>query len=327
MIKIILVPALLSLALISCNSGRENNELLNRAPYKKLTDSISQDPKNASLFYRRGSLLYSNQLPDMAEEDLRKAWELDPREEYAISVSMVLRQESPDEAISFLEKALQKIPNSLFIQIQLAQGYKLKGNLNKSLQFCNQVISSYPNNIDAYLLKAEILTSQGHTREALTTMEQAYLRAPGDVELVHSLAFEYAEAKNPKALALSDSLIAADTEKSHAEPFYFKGVYYSNTGNYTEAIKQFDQAITTNHNFINAYINKGIIYYDQKKYREAIEIFSLAARVFPDEPGPYYWLGKTQEAYGMKEEARLNYQRACGLDKSFKLACEALKRI
>ncbi|HEY0354860.1 MAG TPA: tetratricopeptide repeat protein [Flavisolibacter sp.] len=327
MSKIFLVYIALAFLFISCNDGNENNSLLNKPPYSKLTDSIAQNPKNADLYFRRGSLLYSNNAYREAENDMRKAWELSPAEEYALGVSRILKQKNTDEAIRFLEDARNKLPNSLFIQVQLAQGYRSKGELDRSLSICNQIISQYPNNIDALLLKADILKEQNKETEAMKVLEQAYVLAPGDVELVHTLAFDYAETKNPKALSLSDSLIKADTEKTHAEPYFFKGVYYSNSGKYSEAIQQFDKAIQTKHNFIPAHINKGIAYYDQKKYKEAMDIFSLAARAFADEADPYYWMGKTQEATGNKQEAKLNYQRACGLDKSLTQACEAASRL
>jgi tetratricopeptide (TPR) repeat protein len=322
------LPFVVIVVLVSCTNGDDqDHNLLSQRPYDKLTDSIKQFPKNAELYYRRGTLLYSHQEIALAENDLKNAWKLQPTEEHALGVSTLLKQKNQDEAINFLEEAIKKLPNSIFIQIQLAQGYKAKGQLERSLELCNQVIEKYPNNIDALLLKADILKTRGQNGEAMTTLETAYRLAPGDVELVHTLAFDYAEAKNPKAVSLSDSLIKADTQKSHAEPYYFKGVYYSNTGNYEEAIKQFDKAIQTNYNFINAYINKGIAYYDQKKYKQAFEVFTLAAKVFPDEADPYYWLGKTQEATGNKDEARLNYQRAYGLDKSFTEAKEAADRL
>lgn len=315
-------------SLTACTNKTGSGEArLSNPPYNKLTDSIQAEPKNAALYFKRGTLLYSNEEIALAEKDLRKSWQLQPDEEYALGVSTLLKQKNQDEAIRFLEEALKKLPNSLFIQLQLAQGYRSKGQLKRSLELCNQIISRYPNNIDAYLLKAEILKSQNKNAEAIATLEKAYQLAPGDVELVHTLAFDYAEAKDPKALSVSDSLIKADTEKSHAEPYYFKGVYYSNTGNYPEAIKQFDKAIQTNYTFINAYINKGIIYYDQKKYKEALTVFTLAAKVFPNEADPYYWLGKTQEAMESKDEARLNYQRAYGLDKTFTEAKEAANRL
>jgi tetratricopeptide (TPR) repeat protein len=167
------------------------------------------------------------------------------------------------------------------------------------------------------MLKSELLKQQNKNNESLAIIEKAYLYAPGDVDLVHQLAFEYAEAKNSRVLSLADSLIKADVEKRHAEPYYFKGLYFENTRNYKEAIKYFDLAIQHDFNFLDAYMDKGQTYYDQKKYADALKTFQLTTTVFPSQSLPYFWLAKTHQALGNKTEARLNYQRAYGLDKTF----------
>ncbi|HVG42728.1 MAG TPA: tetratricopeptide repeat protein, partial [Chitinophagaceae bacterium] len=205
--------------------------------------------------------------------------------------------------------------------------YQQKGATQKALAICNTILEKYPGQIDALLLKADLLKEEGKSTEAIQTLEIAHSIAPFDAELSHSLAFEYAEAKNPKALKIADSLIKADSLEGHAEPYYFKGIYFANTGNTTEAIKQFDEAVRHNYNFMNAYINKGILYYDQKNYTNAQKIFTLAASINPTYADSYYWLGKCDEALNKKAEAKLNYQRAYGLDKTMTEAKEAADKL
>lgn len=308
----------LSLVFIACgnNNTSGENSTLSQAPYNKLTDSIEKAPKDAGLYYRRGTLLYSNEETALAEKDLRTAWQLDPKEEYALRLTTILRQKNADTAIAFLQEALQKLPGSIGLHILLAKGYESKNELVKALAICNDILKEYPGELDALVLKSELLKQQNKNSEALAVLEKAYSYAPNDVDLVQQLAFEYADSKNPKALTLSDSLIKADVEKRHAESYYFKGLYYENTGNYKEAINYFDEAIQHDFNFLDAYMDKGQTYYDQKKFADALKTFRLATTVFPSEAVPYYWLAKTQQAMGNKNEASLNYQRAYGLDKT-----------
>lgn len=315
---------------ISCNnsSGTPEDALLSQPPYKEITDSIKREPKNDGLYFRRGTLLYSQEQLKLAEKDLRKAWEINPNEEHALRLTTVLKDENMNAAVNFLQEASKKFPNSISLQIGLARGYQMQGKLAEAEAICTKIIQDFPGQLDALTLKSELLQQQGRDNDAITVLERAYVFAPEDVELVHQLAFEYAEAKNPKVLALCDSLIKVDVEQRHAEPYYFKGVYYSNINNPGEAIKQFDLAIRHNYQYMNAYTNKGIVYYDRKQFKEALQVFQLEAKVFPDEADPYYWLGKTQEAMGLKDEARLNYQRAYGLDKTdtaSKAAADRLK--
>lgn len=321
------IPVACLFFVAACTTNSGESSIVLQPPYKALTDSIDNNPQSAELYYRRGSLLYQNKQLSYAEEDLKKAWKLNPKEEFALGLVTILKEKSADSAIAFLGNALKKMPHNIALKIALARGLQQKNEIEKALLLCNEISSQYPNQLDVLLLKSELLKDQNKNAEALTTLETAYSFAPGDVELAHTLAFEYAEAKNQKAISLSDSLIKTDFAKRQAGPYYFKGIYYYNTGNLREALKQLDAAIQTDYTFINAYINKGIIYYDEKKYDQAIKTFKLASAVSPTSADPYYWLGKTEEAKGNKAEAKLNYQRAYGLDKSLKKAKEAAERL
>ena len=314
------------LGLVACNSNKDNEaSFLSQPPYDALTDSIRIQPGNADLYYRRGALLYKNGLNQEAENDLRKAWLLQPGEEYALSLTTVLKKKNTDSAIAFLSEAIRKIPNSIGLKVGLARGYQQKGQLEKALEICNQVLASTPGELNTLLLKSELLKAMNRDAEALANLEQTYTYAPGDAELAQTLAFTYAEQKDPRALKISDSLISVDVEHRHAEPYYFKGVYYSNTGNPAEAIRQFDEAIRHDINFLDAYVNKAIVYYDQKKYQQALNTLNLAIKVDPTYAESFYWIGKTYEAMGNKEDAKLNYERAYGLDKTMDKAKEKLR--
>jgi tetratricopeptide (TPR) repeat protein len=78
---------------------------------------------------------------------------------------------------------------------------------------------------------------------------------------------------------------------------------------------------------MEAYMEKGFIYYETKKYQEALKVFQQAITVNNLYADAYYWQAKTYEALGNKEEALINYQRSLGLDKTLKEAREAIKRL
>ena len=311
----------------SCQSKTDTASTLNNATFQPLTDSINQFPERGDLYYKRGVLLFENNENSLAEADLRKAWNLQPTEEHALSLVTLLISKDQNEAITFIKEALQKLPQSVALQVGLARGYQQTGDAAKAISITDSILQKYPGQLDALTLKANMLKDQDKTSEAIAVLEKAYSFAPFDVDLSQNLAFEYAEAKNPKVLPLADSLIKADSLQGHAEPYYFKGIYYANTGNAAEAIKQFDEAIRHNYNFMNAYINKGIVYYDAKKFDAAFKIFSLAASINPGFADAYYWMAKCEEATGKKAEAKLDYQRAYGLDKTMTEAKEGAERL
>lgn len=312
---------------LACNSETTDSTLLLQPPYDRLTDSIRQQPGNADLYYRRGALLYRQDQKAFAEKDLRQAWQLQPTEEHALSVVTALVDRHPDTAIAFIEKALTALPRSISLQVALARGYQQKNAADKALAVANRILAAHPNSIDALLLKAELLREQDRPGEALAALETAYSYAPFDVALSHNLAIEYARSKNSKVLSLADSLIRSDSLESHAEPYYFKGVYYAGTGNAAQALHFFDEAIRHDYNFLDAYMEKGALQYDLKNYDAALRTFALAIRITPSYAEAWYWTGRCHEAKNNKSEARLNYQRAYALDKTLTEARDAAGKL
>jgi tetratricopeptide (TPR) repeat protein len=313
--------------IVACNNDTESSDsVLSQPPFDLLTDSIHHAPRNAELYYHRGILLYQNNQPVYAEADIRKAWELKPKEEYALSLTTLLRQKNPDSAILFLQQAIQKLPNSIALQIGLARGYQKKGDNDKALAIADKIIQQYPGQLDALTLKSEILGKENKKSESLLYLERAYSLVPSDPALAYDLAYEYADAKIAKALSISDSAIKAKAPELE-KAYYIKGVYYTNVGNTEEALKNFDNAIRTNYNFLDAYRDKAQLLLDQKKYDAALKTVQLALKVAPASAEFYYLVGKAQEAMGNKAEAKVNYQRAYGLDKSMTDAKEAADKL
>ncbi|MEJ0102291.1 MAG: hypothetical protein WDO19_06965 [Bacteroidota bacterium] len=131
------------------------------------------------------------------------------------------------------------------------------------------------------MMKSDLLEEKKDTAGSVAALETAYSFAPFDQELNYSLAYKYAESKNQKVLALCDSLLKRNSLKPPAEPYYFKGIYYSNINQHEKAIDLFNLAIQHDFNFHNAYIEKGKILYDQKKIKDALKVFTLVSTISP----------------------------------------------
>jgi tetratricopeptide (TPR) repeat protein len=333
MIRIIkvFIPIALLFIINSCSNTNDSSpyeELLSRPPYAKLTDSIQQNSSDPDLFYRRGMLLFKTNNHPPALADFKKAWSLNKKEEYAIGISNVLLDDKPDSTVSFLQEALKFLPASIPLHLNLIQAYADQLKTDEALAICNNVLQQHPNEVEVLMMKSDLLEQKNDTSGSIKSLEQAYRFTPFNEDLCYNLAFKYAQIKNPRTLVLCDSLLRNDTINKKAEPYYFKGVYYSNINDKTKALDFFNKAIQSDYTFLDAYMDKGKILYDQKKYNDAGKLFQLALKVSATYADGYYWLGKCQEALGQKDEARLNYQRAYGLDKSLieaKDAAETLK--
>ncbi len=320
----------LTILLAGCGSGTPPSpfeQVLGQEPFSALTDSIKQRPQNDELYFRRAVLLNRNNFPEPALADLQKAWSIRKREQYAVSIANLWMERRPDSAVIFLIKALKELPPSYMLRIMLARSYYGLNKTIDGLKICDELLKSYPNNIEVLVLQSQLLEKRGDITRSIVSLEKAHNIAPGNLEIALQLAYKYAEAKNPKVLALCDSLIQRDTMKLHADPYYVKGDYYANINDKAKAIQLFDETIRHNYNYLNAYIEKGKILLEQKKVNEAFKTFKLSNTIDPAFPDAYFYLGKCHEALGQKEDAKLSYEKAYSLDKSFTEAKEAAEKI
>ena len=321
----------LTFLLWGCNSNENPSspfsEILSQQPYASITDSIRKQPGRDDLYFRRAVLLNKNNLPEPALADFKKAWSIAPAETYAMGVSSILLEKKPDAAIVFLKKAIEEIPNSLFLQLSLARAYDAQGKTDDALNACNDLLQNEPGQVNALTLKSDLLLKKEDPTGAIAALEKAYRSVPSSREISNKLAYQYAETKNNKAILLADSLISKDSLKLFAEPYYVKGMYYSNIHDGAKAIQFFDATIKQDHRFLNAYIEKGKILLDQKKTGDALKTFELANTITPSFPDAWYWMGRCLEILGQKEDAKLNYEKAYSLDKTFTEAKEAAEKV
>lgn len=315
---------------IGCNDGEESSpydKILTQPPYSTLTDSIKQEPERDDLYFRRGLLLDNNNFPEPALADFKKAWSISKQERYALGVSGILLHKSLKDAAGFLTEAVKELPQSILLRINLILAYDGQDKTDEALKVANEVLSNQPDEVNILEMKSELLMKKKDSAAALTAMEKAHSLAPHNRELGYKLMYQYAESKNPKTITLADSLIRADSLGLYSEPYYVKGIYYSNINDNAKALAAFNETIRQDYNYLNAYIEKGKILFDQKKTAEAFKTFQLANTIDPAFPDAWYWMAMCQEVSGQKEDAKLNYQKAYSLDKSFTQAKEAADRI
>lgn len=255
---------------------------------------------------------------------------------YACNSSSVKNEETKDT----VQQLLNSIRDSVNIEpgdparyFSIAEALQQAGQYSEALATLDSMRFYVTDSIDLpvyarYLYKKSELEEQaGDTANAIKTLEK--LVVPGEItQASMRLANLYAETNNNKVLALCNAMIENDQDGRIPEPDYFRGVYYYNKGDFERAIKEFDNSIRKDYNFMDAHLEKGVSLYQLKKYQESIAALDLALKVSNSFADAYYWKGKCQEALGQKEEAKQNYLRAYGLDKTFakaKAAADNLK--
>ena len=328
MTRTLLIFPILLLLLSACNDNEEpDNSVLEQPPYAGITEEIKASPKNDVLYFKRGELLQKSNLPVLALADYKKAWSLKQDEEYAMKAATLIRERSADSAVIFLQSAIEQLPGSVLLHVGLAKAYEISGKTKQAFTVYDTLLKWFPKEASLWMLKADLLEKVDDSIQVLPTLEMAHRLDPLNKQIGYNLAYQYAEIGSAKTIALADSLIAQDTLGIEAEPYYIKGVYYSGIKQNQKAIEWFDKTIQHDQRHLNAFIEKGKIYFDEKKYDLAMKTFQLANRVSPAFADAYYWIGRCQEVAGQKEDAKLNYEKAYSLDKTFTEAKEAAAKL
>lgn len=93
-----------------------------------------------------------------------------------------------------------------------------------------------------------------------------------------------------------------------------KGRLLTEMGNYEKAQIEFENLLLRDSLNVDVYFHYSTIFEEEKKYKNAIEIYKKAISINPNESSLYYYLTTPLEELGMLEEAEENYLKAIELD-------------
>ncbi|MGB8195175.1 MAG: tetratricopeptide repeat protein [Chitinophagaceae bacterium] len=318
---------LIAVILLAGCTGKQDKGVLEKAPFATITDSIKKFPDDAGLLVRRAELLSQHNLHELANQDYAKAWQRDSSENLLMSyVSNLFLVNKPREAVRLLQSGVKRFPENADFRRRLSEAYLQSGRNQDALAQYDSILQQDSTNFEAWYEKGLMLLEGNDTAAAINALARSYALQPLSMNGL-ALANLYAETKNPLALTIADDLLSKDDQPENIDPIFIKGIYYSNTGQHQQAREQFDKIIRIDYKFADAYIEKGIILFEEKNIDEALETFKMAATVATTNPDAYYWQGRCYESVGKTEEAMDNYIRAYALDRQFVEAKRGIDRL
>jgi tetratricopeptide (TPR) repeat protein len=214
------------------------------------------------------------------------------------------------------------------VREHLIERYMETGNTGKALFHIQHLLHKQPENPAYLYMMADALEKKGDTTQSIHYFEKAIESAGVFSEAELRLAFLYAETSNQNTIELCDNLLKQEGAfKMRSDILLIKGLYFGRIGNTDQALRVYNQIIREDYSYMDAYLEKGLIYYDQKKYQEAFNVFKLSTTIKNSFAEGYFWMAKTEEKLLQKEAAINNYKRALALDPSIIEAREGLKRL
>lgn len=208
-----------------------------------------------------------------------------------------------------LQDSILKFPDSILIKEKLIQFYRDEPDYDKALAITNEVLKKDSLNDRLWDIKATLHFENDDTLNAISSFETALNLNPQPRYII-LLGSLYAQTKKPKALDMADFLLKAKVADTEKEAYFIKGLYYNYTGEKLKAISFFDKCLNLDYNYMLAYREKGIAFYDMGKYNDAITVLDKAVTLQNKFDEGYYWLGRCLEKLNRPNEAIEEYKTA-----------------
>jgi len=106
---------------------------------------------------------------------------------------------------------------------------------------------------------------------------------------------------------------AIKLKPDYVEAYNNRGLAYFNLGQYQRAIKDYNKALRLKPDFTKAYYNRGSAYRHLGKHQRAIEDYDNALRLKPDFADAYYNRGAAYDDFGQYQRAIEDYNEALRL--------------
>lgn len=229
-----------------------------------------------------------------------------------------------------LQRLLQQaneVDDNSDLRLQLAEKFDSAKLYQYAVAQMDSLLVSDSLNSGYWLKRGQYLRRAEDTVKAIKSFEYAARIYAGDEQLIE-LANLYAETKNPKTLTICNILVKNfPNGKYNDQAYFFEGLYYSKLSNVPKALAMFDQCLKTNFHFLDAYIEMGYLLYNEKQYKEALQVFTKLTQVSTSNADGYYWQAKCHEALNNKQEAIKQYKQALTIDANIQEAKAALTRL
>lgn len=232
-----------------------------------------------------------------------------------------------DELVKELAARADKHPDSLQYRVDVIDALDSMNRFREAIAHMKILLQKDSGNNSFWARNGLLLERAGDTTAAV----ESYIRSINiyaDPNNQLYLANLLAERKDDRALMLVNNVARTQSDdQTLANCDFIAGIYHARKGNMDMAVQLFDRCIGYDRKYMEAYMEKGFLYTDRKRFDEGLKIFRLATSVEPTYADAFYWQAKCLEALGRTREALDMYDQALRLDPDLKEASAAITRL
>lgn len=309
--------------------------------------ALRSDPKNALAYNGRGLAFFEEGNHDQAIADYTQALKLEPR----LLVGYLNRgnayriKGANDEAIADLTKALRIDPRNVTAYFYRALALMAKGLYEQAISDFGKVLQldpKYPDAAakrdDAYRLRARAGTPPptpptGTPKPVMPpTPPTGTPKAPAGAAAGGKPPAPSARRKTPmpmpaapaatRSMSAKNLAMQQDEERRQmrAAAYFTSGKSAYDTEDYPQAIEQFSKAAAVDPQDPQIYYHRGLAHVAQDDFQEALADFTQALKLNPRNAMAHYQRGLAHRLLGQHDQAIEEYSRALKLDPRLALA-------
>lgn len=234
-------------------------------------------------------------------------------------------ENSKENSLTQLKDLTLKYPDSIPLIVRYIDTLEHLDNFKEAINQINRLLAKDSFNTDILNKKADIYYLDRDTLNAQKTMEQSFAIKP-DVLTAIPLGVIYAQQKNENAIKMA-ALLMNPKGNTQKEAYFIKGLYYSYTSKFKEAIGYFDQSLSYDYRNGDTYREKAFAQFNLAQYENALMTLDKSLQFNPQDDEAYYWLGQCFQKLNRTQDAIDSYKTALSIDPNFLEAKDALVKM
>ena len=290
---------------------------------------MAKQPNNPGVHALLSAIAARQGNNDLALAEIHRALQLDPNQAAFHEDLALLQEGDPALATSAeeeLKKAIELDPKSLNAKILLAAFYARTDRLQEAEKISWDAIAANPNSLSARENVAQIILTEGDQARAEQVLRQTSKDLAADPQGVRILADYYtASGQADKAVAEFSSLTKTYPESSSLQKGYIRALLQAR--NYPAAQSAVALMLKKDPRDPEIAELNGLVLLETAKPSDAQDALLKSAKSFPESSSIQYQLGKAALAVGNRELAEKSFLLATGLNPAERGAQEELARI
>lgn len=251
-----------------------------------LEKMLAMDSSNINSYYKLARL-YENSKPLKAIEVYNKLTEIiGPEWSVLLHVAELHEKlNNYSEASKAVEEILSIDPSNMQIQKLLMELYQKSGKYDSALQVINDILELTPDDLDARERKGQLFLAQNKWEEA--SKEYKYIlnqeKVPFDIKLRIGVAYFNKSISDSTITPIAKEFFQEiDKDTLDWQVKMYLGAIALNEKDDTTAIENFKLVTELAKWNVDGWVHLGGLYFDNRKYNEAVTVLNEAIGSFPD---------------------------------------------